>query len=110
MSAAAAFDPGSVWLVGAGPGDPGLLTLHALRALEAADVILHDALVSPEILALAGRGARLATVGKLAGRPSVVQLSIKARLIFLARPRLLVVRVTGVIGRRWRREWMGWRV
>ena len=49
-----AIAPGSVWLVGAGPGDPGLLTLHAVHALEQADVILHDALVAPEILALCG--------------------------------------------------------
>src|SRR3546814_13881318 len=95
MIAAAAFDPGSVWLVGAGPGDPGLLTLHALRALEAADVILHDALVSPEILALAGRGARLETVGKRAGRPSAAQMRINERLVVLARRALRVVRLKG---------------
>ena len=51
------FAPGSVWLVGAGPGDPGLLTLHAAHALACADVVLHDALVAPEILALAGPAA-----------------------------------------------------
>ena len=60
------FEPGTVWLVGAGPGDPGLLTLHAARALAEADVVLHDALVSPEILALAAQ-ARLEPVGKRAG-------------------------------------------
>ena len=47
------FEPGTVWLVGAGPGDPGLLTLHAAHALAEADIVLHDALVSPDILALA---------------------------------------------------------
>jgi uroporphyrin-III C-methyltransferase len=89
------FAPGSVWLVGAGPGDPGLLTLHAARALEVADVVLHDALVSPEILALAGPGARLEAVGKRAGRPSPRQLAINARLIALARAGLKVVRLKG---------------
>ena len=60
------FEPGTVWLVGAGPGDPGLLTLHAAHALAEADVVLHDALVSAEVLALASR-ARLEPVGKRAG-------------------------------------------
>jgi uroporphyrin-III C-methyltransferase len=90
-----AFAPGSVWLVGAGPGDPGLLTLHAARALALADVILHDALIAPEILALAGAGARLEAVGKRAGRPSARQLRINQRLIDLARAQLRVVRLKG---------------
>ncbi len=90
-----AFAPGSVWLVGAGPGDPGLLTLHAARALALADVILHDALIAPEILALSGAGARLEAVGKRAGRPSARQLWINQRLIELARAQLRVVRLKG---------------
>ncbi len=89
------FTPGSVWLVGAGPGDPGLLTLHALHALEQADVILHDALIAPEILALGGARARLEAVGKRAGRPSAKQLRINQRLIDLARAGLRVVRLKG---------------
>ena len=59
--------PGSVVLVGAGPGDPGLLTLNALRALQEADVILHDRLVSDEVLKLARRDATRISVGKAAG-------------------------------------------
>jgi len=90
-----AFAPGSVWLVGAGPGDPGLLTLHAVRALAEADVILHDALIAPEILTLAGARARLEAVGKRAGRPSARQLRINQRLIELARAQLRVVRLKG---------------
>jgi len=87
--------PGSVWLVGAGPGDPGLLTLHAVHALEQADVILHDALVAPEILTLCGPAARLEAVGKRAGRRSPRQLEINQRLIDLARQGLRVVRLKG---------------
>jgi len=87
--------PGSVWLVGAGPGDPGLLTLNALHALERAEVILHDALIAPEILALAGPTTRLEAVGKRAGRPSARQLRINQRLIELARAGLRVVRLKG---------------
>jgi uroporphyrin-III C-methyltransferase len=89
------FTPGTVWLVGAGPGDPGLLTLHAVRALEQADVVLHDALVAPEILALCDPAARLEPVGKRAGRPSARQLQINERLIALAREGLRVVRLKG---------------
>jgi uroporphyrin-III C-methyltransferase len=89
------FTEGSVWLVGAGPGDPGLLTLTAAAALEQADVILHDALIAPEILALRGAGARLEAVGKRAGRPSAQQLRINQRLVELARARLRVVRLKG---------------
>src|SRR3712207_3471160 len=89
------FEPGSVWLVGAGPGDPGLLTLHALRALEDADVVLHDALVSEAVLALANPVARLEPVGKRAGRASAKQLRINQRLIELARRGLRVVRLKG---------------
>ncbi len=89
------FTPGSVWLVGAGPGDPGLLTLHAVHALKQADVILHDALIAPEILALGGATARLEAVGKRAGRPSAKQLRINQRLIELARAGLRVVRLKG---------------
>ncbi|HEY1932950.1 MAG TPA: uroporphyrinogen-III C-methyltransferase [Acetobacteraceae bacterium] len=88
------FDPGSVWLVGAGPGDPGLLTLHALHALAAADVVLHDALVPADILALADT-ARLESVGKRAGGARTHQLRINQRLIALARQGLRVVRLKG---------------
>jgi uroporphyrin-III C-methyltransferase len=89
------FAPGSVWLVGAGPGDPGLLTLHAAHALARADVILHDALVAPEILALAGGAAVFEPVGKRAGRPGPAQLRINQRLIELARAGLRVLRLKG---------------
>ncbi|HTW27306.1 MAG TPA: uroporphyrinogen-III C-methyltransferase [Acetobacteraceae bacterium] len=88
------FAPGSVWLVGAGPGDPGLLTLHAVHALALADVVLHDALVAPEILALA-EGARLEPVGKRAGRCRTRQMTINQRLIALARGGARVVRLKG---------------
>ena len=88
------FEPGTVWLVGAGPGDPGLLTLHAARALAEADVVLHDALVAPEILAMA-RQARLEPVGKRAGRRRTPQLRINERLIRLARDGHRVVRLKG---------------
>ncbi|HEY7579716.1 MAG TPA: uroporphyrinogen-III C-methyltransferase [Acetobacteraceae bacterium] len=88
------LEPGSVWLVGAGPGDPGLLTLHAAHALAEAEVVVHDALVSPEILALAPQ-ARLEAAGKRAGGDRVPQLRINERLIGLARDGLRVVRLKG---------------
>src|SRR5471030_1595508 len=90
----ARFDPGSVWLVGAGPGDPGLLTLHAAYALGHADVVVHDALVSDSILSLAPT-ARLELAGKRAGGLRTQQLRINDRLIALARQGLRVVRLKG---------------
>ena len=88
------FMPGSVWLVGAGPGDPGLLTLYALHALNTADVVLHDALVPPEILAL-GATPRLINVGKRACGARTHQLRINQKLIALARDGLRVLRLKG---------------
>jgi uroporphyrin-III C-methyltransferase len=88
------FERGTIWLVGAGPGDPGLLTLHAARALAEADVVLHDALVSPEILALAPN-AWLEPVGKRAGGRRTPQLRINERMIRLAREGNRVVRLKG---------------
>jgi uroporphyrin-III C-methyltransferase len=88
------FHPGSVWLVGAGPGDPGLLTLHALHALSQAEIILHDALVPEEILSLAPQ-SRLEAVGKRAGGRRTPQLRINQRLIAQAREGRRVVRLKG---------------
>lgn len=89
------FDPGTVWLAGAGPGDPGLLTLHALNALTRADVIVHDALVDARILALAPPGAVLEFAGKRGGKPSATQRDITERLIALAREGRRVLRLKG---------------
>lgn len=91
---AAPFDPGSVWLVGAGPGDPGLLTLHAAYALQTADVVVHDALVPAEILALAPQ-AVLMDAGKRAGGRRTPQLRINDLLIRLAGQGRRVVRLKG---------------
>lgn len=88
------FDAGSVWLVGAGPGDPGLLTLHAAHALAQADVVLHDALIASDILSLAPQ-ARLEMAGKRAGGVRTQQLRINNRLIQLARQGMRVVRLKG---------------
>src|SRR2546421_1273136 len=89
------FEPGSVWLVGAGPGDPGLLSALALHALDRADVVVYDALVDPRILALAPAGAQLDYAGKRGGRPSPSQPDISARLIRLAREGRRVLRLKG---------------
>ncbi|MFC5743393.1 siroheme synthase CysG [Dyella tabacisoli] len=86
---------GSVVLVGAGPGDPGLLTLRALRALNEADVILHDRLVSDEVLALARRDAERIEVGKQAGNHHYTQDAIHALLLEHARAGRRVVRLKG---------------
>src|ERR1700733_2290971 len=79
------FAAGSVWLVGAGPGAAGLLTLLALHALGAADVVVYDALVDARVLRLARPGAVLDHAGKRGGKPSPQQPDISLRLIALAR-------------------------
>ena len=89
------MQPGWVWLCGAGPGDPGLLTLHALNAMAQADVIVHDALVSEGILALAGPDARLIHAGKRGGKPSAKQKDISLKLVELARAGKRVLRLKG---------------
>ena len=86
---------GAVALVGAGPGDPELLTLKALRALQSADVILYDRLVSPEILELARREARRMLVGKIGGGASCRQDDINRLMVGLARDGKRVVRLKG---------------
>ncbi len=85
---------GTVYLVGAGPGAADLLTLRAARLLEQADVVLHDALVGPDVLALA-RKAKLYNVGKRANRPSVDQRFICRLLVRLAGRHAIVVRLKG---------------
>ena len=87
--------PGTVWLVGAGPGDPGLLSVLALHALGQADAVVYDALVDPRILALARSGSALEDAGKRGGRPSPRQPDISARLIALARAKQRVLRLKG---------------
>jgi uroporphyrin-III C-methyltransferase/precorrin-2 dehydrogenase/sirohydrochlorin ferrochelatase len=91
----AAAAEGRVVLVGAGPGDPGLLTLKALRALNQADVILHDRLVSTEVLALARRDAQFIEVGKSGSGHSTSQDAIHALLLAHARAGRRVVRLKG---------------
>jgi uroporphyrin-III C-methyltransferase len=89
------FAAGEVWLVGAGPGDPGLLTLDALAGLVQADVLVHDALVDARVLALARNGAQLQFAGKRGGKPSIAQADISAQLIGFARRGLRVLRLKG---------------
>jgi uroporphyrin-III C-methyltransferase / precorrin-2 dehydrogenase / sirohydrochlorin ferrochelatase len=88
-------ESGFVSLVGAGPGDPGLLTLKALRCLQQADVILHDRLVSAEVLALARRDADRVAVGKEGGGHSVSQARINELIVEHARAGRHVVRLKG---------------
>src|SRR4029077_5220571 len=88
-------DHGSVTLVGAGPGDPELLTLRAVRALQSADVILIDDLVAPGILDFARREAKKMMVGKTGFGPSCKQEEINALMISLARAGKRVVRLKG---------------
>lgn len=86
--------PGEVWLCGAGPGDLGCLTVAVVAALRQAEVLVHDALVSEEVLALAA-GAERVFAGKRGGKPSAEQADITATLIALARAGRRVVRLKG---------------
>jgi uroporphyrin-III C-methyltransferase len=89
------FPRGSVWLVGAGPGDPELLTRKAERLIRAASVIFHDALVGPGVLELASPGTRLVYVGKRSGRHSKDQPSIDRLIVEAALAGERVVRLKG---------------
>ncbi len=89
-----AFAPGTVSIVGAGPGDPELLTLRACRRITAADVVLHDHLVSPGVLALAACARRI-DVGKVGGGPATCQALIHRLLVREATAGNRVVRLKG---------------
>ena len=89
------FESGWVWLSGAGPGDPGLLTIHALNALEQADVLVYDALVGDEIIKLVSSECVLEYAGKRGGKPSVKQKDISLRLVEFARQGKKVLRLKG---------------
>ncbi|MBF0160611.1 MAG: uroporphyrinogen-III C-methyltransferase [Magnetococcales bacterium] len=89
------IEPGSVVLVGAGPGDPELLTLAAFKALQQADVVVHDALVSPEILDLIPAQCERIFAGKRGGTPSIDQSDISDTLLRLATSGKRVVRLKG---------------
>ncbi|MBD2460328.1 uroporphyrinogen-III C-methyltransferase [Oscillatoria sp. FACHB-1407] len=86
---------GKVYLVGAGPGDPGLFTLKGKSLLEHADVVIYDALVSPQILAMIGSQAERIDAGKRRGRHSMLQEDITALLIEKAKTHAIVVRLKG---------------
>jgi len=85
---------GKVYLVGAGPGDPELLTLRAARLLQQADIVLHDALVSPEVLALIGH-AKVIDVGKRCGTKLLTQQEINSILVAFASQHEVVIRLKG---------------
>lgn len=88
------LEPGWVWLCGAGPGDPGLLTLHALNALRQAEVVIYDALVQSAILDWAPQAEHI-YAGKRGGKPSARQRDISLHLVDLARAGKRVVRLKG---------------
>jgi len=89
------FEPGTVWLVGAGPGAPGLLSLLGYHALSRADVIVYDALVSQKLIDLAAPGAERVFAGKRGGKPSPRQADISLELIARARAGQRVLRLKG---------------
>jgi uroporphyrin-III C-methyltransferase len=89
------LEPGWVWLAGAGPGDPGLASLHTLHAIAEADVILTDALIDKTLLVLARPDAQIVDAGKRGGKPSAAQETISRRLIAYARKGARVLRLKG---------------
>lgn len=95
--------PAVVHFVGAGPGDPDLLTVKAHRLIRSADVVLHDDLVSAEIVALAAARAQIVNVGKRCGEKKITQAEINSRMVNAARQGLEVVRLKsgdpGIFGR-----------
>ena len=89
------LEPGWVWLVGAGPGDPGLISMLGAEALRQADAVVYDALVDERLLSLAPEGAEFVFAGKRGGRPSPKQADITKRLVELAKAGKRVVRLKG---------------
>jgi uroporphyrin-III C-methyltransferase len=89
------FAPGTVWLIGAGPGDPDLLTRKAARLIGSADIVFHDALVGSGVLALVSGDSELVSVGKRSGRHSKEQGAIDTMLVAAARAGKRVVRLKG---------------
>ncbi|MGZ5924165.1 MAG: uroporphyrinogen-III C-methyltransferase, partial [Rhizomicrobium sp.] len=89
------FDKGWVWLAGAGPGDPGLITALGIHAIQNADVILYDALINEVLLKLARPGAELVFAGKRAGVKSCKQSDISRTLVSLAKKGKRVLRLKG---------------
>jgi len=95
VPAFAQLEPGHVWLVGAGPGDPGLLTLHGLSALQQADVVVHDALLGQGMLSWVREETEVIYAGKRGGTASPKQVDISAQLVELAQAGKRVVRLKG---------------
>lgn len=95
MTPCAGFAPGKVYLVGAGPGDPGLMTLKGKTLLECADVVIYDALVSESILAMISPNAETINAGKRRGRHSLMQIDTTRLLISKAQTHAVVVRLKG---------------
>jgi uroporphyrin-III C-methyltransferase len=89
------FESGHVWLAGAGPGDPGLITALGIHALQNADVVLHDALINEALLKLARPGAEIIYAGKRGGKKSCKQSDISRTLVSLARKGKRVLRLKG---------------
>ena len=89
------FEKGWVWLVGAGPGAPGLMSLLCYHAMQHCDAVVYDALVNPDILRWVRQGAELEYAGKRGGKPSPTQVDISIRLIELAKSGKRVLRLKG---------------